>query len=292
MLANKLRTTLFKTLNILPARFGQELYHSLQKMLFKSIDSRITANVKSYETALKILEAHDFQLEGRSIIEIGSGWMPIMPYLFKLEGNCHEVFTYDINEHYDNKYINALNNHFDEAGRPVETGNNGKYHLPSFIKYHPRADMSEVVLPKSADLVFSRFVLEHVAPESISKIHRHLNSLDKGTLVLHLISPSDHRAYTDSSLSYYDFLQYSQQEWNRIQTKFDYHNRLRLPQYIQLFEDTGFEILDIEYDIPEKDSEKHKAFKKLKIHPDYASYSEEELLAGSINILLKNKGKQ
>lgn len=276
----------------MPSRFGQTLYHSLQKIQFKSIDSRLTANIKSYKTIVKMLEAHGSCLEGRNIIEIGSGWMPTMPYLFKLEGKCHQVFTYDINEHYDNKYIDALNNHFDDSGSPVAIANSGKYHLPSFIKYHPKTDVSEAALPKSADLVFSRFVLEHVTPETITKIHRHLNKLNDGTLVLHLISPSDHRAYTDKSVSYYDFLQYSQKEWNRVQTKFDYHNRLRLPQYIRLFVDAGFEILDIHYDVPEKDSEKYKAFKKLRIHSDYASYSEEELLAGSINILLRNNGKE
>jgi hypothetical protein len=103
---------------------------------------------------------------------------------------------------------------------------------------------------------------------------------------IHLISPSDHRAYSDSSLSLYDFLKYSNEEWDSIQTKFDYHNRIRLPQYLQLFE-KNFEIVSLEFDSCKEGSEQHRKFKKFKINELYENYSDEELTAGSIAILLK-----
>lgn len=291
MFSNRFRTLLFKTLDLLPERVGQEIYHQIQKALFKSLDPRIKASTRSYEILFKMLEAQGFSLGDKNIVEIGSGWIPIMPYLLKYRGACNAVHTYDINEHYDNKYIDALNSHFASQKTIIEVDVNHKYHLPSFVHYYPKKDVGEAKLPEDTDLVFSRFVLEHVPPEAIRRMHRHLASLKEGALVLHLISPSDHRAYTDKSLSYYDFLKYSQKEWNGIQTKFDYHNRLRLPQYVALFESAGFEVLDIEYDLPNKDSDKYRAFKKLSIHEDFSHMTEEALLAGAVNVLLRNKKK-
>ena len=105
--------------------------------------------------------------------------------------------------------------------------------------------------------------------------------------ILHMISPSDHRAYTDKSLSYYDFLKYSKDEWKKQHTKFDYHNRLRLPDYINIFKEAGYEVVSLDYDTCDKNSEKYQKFKELTLHEDYKDYTEEELLAGSINVLLK-----
>jgi len=74
---------------------------------------------------------------------------------------------------------------------------------------------------------------------------------------------------------------------DNIQTKFDYHNRLRLPQYIDIFEEIGFKIAYLDYDKVSKNSKKYEDYKKLKIYSDYAKFKEEHLLAGSINLLLR-----
>ena len=106
--------------------------------------------------------------------------------------------------------------------------------------------------------------------------------------MLHLISPSDHRAYSDSSLSLQDFLKYSEEEWDKVQTKFDYHNRLRLPHYLKILSE-DFEVLYFEHDKIDINSDSYKKFKKLSIHRDFSGFSDQELMAGSINILLKKK---
>lgn len=290
MASSLFKSTLFKTLDILPQKIGFYLYHQIQNMLFKNLDSKIRANEASYKKCQNILEKQGFSLEHKNVLEIGSGWMPMMPYFFKMWGDCSQIYSYDINEHYDTKYIDQLNKSFaDRYDYHTEVSDGSKYRLPSFVKYYPKRDISEGELPKDVDLVFSRFVLEHVNPSAMVKMHENLRQLKEDTLILHLISPSDHRAYTDKSLSLYDFLKYSQKEWDQIQTKFDYHNRLRLPQYMTLFENTGFEILEIQYDVPEKNTEKYTAFKELQIHEDFKKYKEEELLAGSINVLLRKK---
>ncbi len=286
-----LKTTFFNALNRLPDSLGYRIYHKIQLYLDKGLQSKIEPNQKSFDKVIEILNSKNFSLNGRNILEIGSGWMPIMPYFFKYFGNCDKVYSYDINQHYSKIYINELNQYYkSEFGKYVEVVKDQKYSLPDFVEYFPNQNVITAELPKKVDVVFSRFVLEHVTPQDMLEMHKRFASeYDENTLILHLISPSDHRAYSDKSLSHYDFLKYSRKEWDKIQTKFDYHNRMRLPQFLEIFIKAGMEVLHLEYDKVDKDSEKYRKFKALNLHNDFVKFSEEEILAGSINVLLRKK---
>lgn len=284
---HKSKTVLFKCLDVLPEQLGFYLYHKLQQLFAKDmIDYKIESTRKSLETIIRILDKNGFELKNKHIIELGSGWLPILPYLLKYNSNAKRVDTYDINKHYKLSEIVKLNVLFSKKyGIPPNTFD-GVFQLPKDIRYFPYTDICNGDFI-NADLAVSRFVLEHVSPESIIKIHETFREkLKSGSYIVHLISPSDHRAYSDSSLSLYDFLKYSNEEWDSIQTKFDYHNRIRLPQYLQLFE-KNFEIVSLEFDSCKEGSEQHRKFKKFEINELYENYSDEELTAGSIAILLK-----
>ena len=135
---------------------------------------------------------------------------------------------------------------------------------------------------RTPQVVISRNVLEHVTPFDLEAMHKQaFTYLEKDSFVIHQISPSDHRAYTDKNLSLWDFLQYGPDEWNHIQTRFDYHNRLRLPQYLAIFKKCGFAVKYLKFKGP-------SGAQKLppKIHPDFAGFSNEELTAGNIVVIL------
>lgn len=280
------KTRIFKVLSLLPDRLGYSLYHFLQDIVSKTtLENKIHATNNTYETIKKILIKNKITLEGTKIAELGSGWVPVFPYQLILDGKAESVDTYDINEHYNVKEIKSLNEYY--SGKySLKVKNKGKYPLHETVTYFPKTNICSGEL-KDIDLVVSRFVLEHVPPHNITEIHDFLfSNLKSGSYILHLISPSDHRAYSDSSLSLQDFLKYSEEEWNQIQTRFDYHNRLRLPQYLELFKNK-FEIIYLEYDSINVESKSFKKFKELKINKDFAKYNDQELTAGSINVLLK-----
>src|SRR5690606_37598238 len=92
--------------------------------------------------------------------------------------------------------------------------------------------------------------------------------------IIHLISPSDHRAYVDKKLSNQDFLRYGEKEWENRQTRFDYHNRLRLPQYLEIFNDLGYNIILLEFESANISSETYKKFKAVPLHDDYIKFSD------------------
>ncbi len=289
MKKHQLKTVVLKVLDILPKKLGFYFYYKIQSKSFKSIKKFIEPNKASYETINSILAENGIQLKNKTILEIGSGWIPLLSYFLRVNGGIKKVYTYDINKHYQQKNLDKCYDYMSANYEPkLKLAEKGGYKLPEFIEYHPFTNVINASLSKDVDIVVSRFVLEHVTPKDLAAIHKKLyNSLPEETLVLHLISPSDHRAHSDSSLSLYDFLKYSKVEWNKIQTKFDYHNRLRLPEYLEIFKKSGFDVLYIEHDTAKDNEEKYKKYKKLEIHPDFKKYSEKELTAGSINVLLK-----
>ncbi len=288
---HKTKSFIFKTLDVLPNTLGYGIYHQLQKFLNRnSVNVKIKSNDRSFKEALEILKKQNIEVEDTTILELGSGWAPIIPYFFTYFAKANCVVTYDINEHYDAKTINKLNAYYKSNYAIEIAAESGKYALPDKVTYYPKTNLADENLQgnEPVDLVFSRFVLEHIPPEDLLKIHQNFAKiLPKSAYILHMISPSDHRAYTDKSLSYYDFLKYSKEDWKKQHTKFDYHNRLRLPDYVDIFKKAGYEIVSLAHDTCEKDSEKYKKFKELTLHKDYENYTEEELLAGSINVLLR-----
>lgn len=279
------KTLLLNILDKLPAGIGYPIYYQFQKRSFNDLNAMVEPSLRSAEKMKEVLDNYGISLENEVVMEIGSGWAPIMPMLFKLEFSVAKVITYDINRHYTNKRIAQVVNYFKQR---FETHEQKGLDIPRFIDYYPKTNVLDATLDKKTRLVFSRFVLEHVTPADIEAMHRKFyNELDRGVKIFHLISPSDHRAYSDKSLSYYDFLKYSQEEWDNIQTKFDYHNRLRLPEYIELFQRAGFKITHLDHDSVKKESDKYRKFKQLKLHPDYEKFKEEDILAGSICVLLE-----
>ncbi len=289
MVKHQQKTQLFQFLDLLPRRWGFALYHKLQQLADKkTLPQKIKPAERTFQTARDLCEKHQVPLEGGTLIEIGSGWLPIMPYFFLTEGKVSEVHSYDLNEHYQKKAVAALNDFFTTRfPNQFPKVHTKHYPLASGLVYHPKTNLVAAALPE-ASLVFSRFVLEHVRPEDIQAMHlKFAKELPPGSHLLHFISPSDHRAHSDQTLSLQDFLQYSEAEWNGIQTKFDYHNRLRLPQYLSIFEACGFEIVFVSHDNPEPGSKRHQQFSALDIHPDFQHFTEKELTAGSIVVLLK-----
>ncbi|NGY37466.1 hypothetical protein FQU23_008045 [Flavobacterium sp. XN-5] len=285
---HRLKTRIFKILSIFPDGLGYSLYHLLQDIGSKqTFEDKIKSTKLSYTTICRILEKNNLSLENMKIAELGSGWLPILPYQLILEGKARKVDTYDINEHYNTKEIKEVNDYYSNS-ETFEIESRAKYPLHKTLTYFPKTSICDGNLD-DVDLVVSRFVLEHVPVESIIEMHEFFNcALMSGSYILHLISPSDHRSYTDSSLSLQDFLKYSQEDWDDIQTKFDYHNRLRLPQYLEIFKG-DFEIISLEHSAINTNTEEYKKFSELAIHEDFSKFNEQELMAGSINILLKKK---
>ncbi|MCY2687862.1 hypothetical protein [Salinimicrobium sp. TH3] len=281
------KTLIFKILNKFPAQTGFRVYHLIQRYLVvTSLKYKIKSTEDSYRNIERIASKLNLSLKDKKIMEVGSGWVPILPYFFKFFGGVDLVYTYDLNHHYSIKEIKKLNNYFQELYGVQVNKLGTRNELSDKIKYFPNTNVIDAELPQ-VDIIFSRFVLEHISPEDLMHMHMKFKDEIPDAYIIHFISPSDHRAYEDASLSLQDFLRFSAKEWEEIQTKFDFHNRWRLPHYLQLFDHLGFQVVHLEYDCPPIDSEAYKKFKNLDVHDDFNGLTDDELTAGAIKIVLK-----
>lgn len=274
---HRLKTLVFKMLDKLPRTTGDYFYHQLQRLMVKSIPVEYDSQMDTINRFAQLITDHGFTFRGKRVIEIGSGWLPVLPYELIFEHKASEVLTFDINSHFNPRRIRIFNSIIAERKGIVL----GKA-LPDNVRYFSYTNILDRNDLRDIDVLITRNVLEHISPIDLQMIHKQAYSyLNDNGFIIHQISPSDHRAYTDRTLSLWDFLQYSEIEWNSIQTRFDYHNRLRLPQYIELFKYCGFRIRYLSYK-PARPDQKLPA----KIHDDFAKFSHEELTAGNINVIL------
>ena len=126
------------------------------------------------------------------------------------------------------------------------------------IDYRAPADAADSLFPdKSIDICVSTATLEHIPEEVICKILKELHRIIKdGGLVSAVIDYSDHYSHTDSSISDLNFLKYSEDDWKSYNHRCHYQNRLRHDRYVELFEQHGFELSELELDFPDNEPPK------------------------------------
>ena len=91
----------------------------------------------------------------------------------------------------------------------------------------------------------------------------------------HDIDLSDHFEHKNKKLSRVEFLRYGDEEW-RVKTRDpqDFQNRLRRFEYIQLLEETGWEIIQFD---GKPDPKALQDLKSMEIIPRYARTPHDEL---------------
>jgi ubiquinone/menaquinone biosynthesis C-methylase UbiE len=117
---------------------------------------------------------------------------------------------------------------------------------------------------ESIDFHTSNAVFEHIPLSILENILEEGNRIiKKEGLFIHNIDYSDHFAYSDKNISPINFLQYSDQEWNKYAGNYHaYVNRLRHDDFISLFKKARHEFLFIE---PRKSQYVHELLDQSKI---------------------------
>ncbi|HUQ19462.1 MAG TPA: hypothetical protein VM099_07600, partial [Gemmatimonadaceae bacterium] len=97
-------------------------------------------------------------------------------------------------------------------------------------------------------------VLEHIPRAIILAILREAKRvLALDGMMVHIIDPSDHFSHSDSSITSVNFLTYTDDEWKKLGgNRFMYHNRLRAPELLEIFEEAGVTIVRVEARVDEK----------------------------------------
>jgi hypothetical protein len=233
-------------------------------------------------------------VEGACVLEVGSGWQPMIPIIYSLAG-ASRVYLTDLNKLLRPDTFNAAleslrtqrqmildklkldPQKLDHALRS-EPGTPMEQRLKELnLVYMAPCDCRKMSLPAaSLEVVTSRACLEHVPPDVIQDIfHESFRLLKKGGVMCHIVDHSDHWEHMDKSITRVNFLQYSESvfRWTCI-NPLNYQNRLRHPEYIEMLGKAGFRLVREEHKV---DQPSLKALPQMNLPERFHRFSTEEL---------------
>ncbi|RLG47569.1 MAG: hypothetical protein DRN92_02915 [Thermoproteota archaeon] len=248
-----------------------------------------------------IVERYGFA-SNLKVVEIGTGWVPVLPILLSLLGN--ECKSFDVVRWLNvRRFKNTLNSiikclHYlndipgfslNDAMRRYEqiiATENLKLQNLGWTYIAPIDTTHLPLKDNSQDIVVSRLVLEHI-PQSVlpSVVKETWRILRPGGLAIHKINLHDEYAQVDPKVTLINFLKFPSWFWNLfINNRIKFVNQSRYPYYLKLFKDTGFQILKVRKKIDERS---YKALSTMKIAREFRKYSKEELATIGITVVLE-----
>jgi len=258
---------------------------------------------------IEMLRAAGYAVEGKIVLELGTGWKPLIPLLFMLAG-ARRVVLIDSQRLLDLRLVRGIARElsaykdmlaarlgtspatiagkleFDESFSLDELFK--KFGLVYLAPYDART--SELG-DQTIDIVTSRAVLEHVPPEILRSLFMEFHRVLKdGGAMCHVIDNSDHWEHGDKRISKLHFLKYPESIW-RVFTinKLDYQNRLRHFEYLGLLKDYGF---DLALDWSKPDHEAMQSLETLTLCKRYSNVPFEDLaVLTSYIVATKNVGR-
>lgn len=265
----KLKANLYNLIDKLPNKLAYNSQYWLQKSLGQLRDTNPTRSIKTSISIVANAIKYGQKITGCSLIEVGTGRRVNLPLTFWLLGTS-SILTVDLNPYLkwelieqDINYIKANAEKvkalfpkelcppdFETRWQNLLQINSVPEELPKLLNlnYIAPGDARNLAIESdSIDFHVSNSVLEHIPSEVLSEILQEAQRIIKPSgFLIHQIHLGDHRATGDRSLTSIDFLQYNEPTWDKLAgNRFMYHNRLRLEEYITVFQDAGLEIVSI-----------------------------------------------
>jgi SAM-dependent methyltransferase len=287
--------------------FGDKLYRFIQTY-FGRLTADPTFRLLMQVKMLHWLKQQGMSYEGCTIFEVGTGHLPVVPIGFFLSG-VDKVITVDLHKRLDfnllqkslvciakkrdkiqSFYAEIVNPKiFHERMNLLENFKTDphKFLLKANIQYLAPADAKSMALSTdSIDYHISVTVMEHIDPETIRNILIEAKRILKPSgAAIHFIDLSDHFQHQDRSITKINFLKYSETEWLRIAgNEFAYCNRLRASEFLHLFDELGFLILEQEVNIDDE------ALKSLRygfvVDQQFSNFDINDLCATNLNVMM------
>ena len=291
-----LKAVVQKTISYLPN--ANQVNFLFQKYITKGVDlteAYLEDRLIHFRNHERLLtDEQKSTLEGRHILELGTGWYPIIPVCLFLSG-AKKVTTIDISSYVnEERLFTTIRSilRYSEQGKlqqyltcidtkrhaQLEQLLKDKLSLPETMDaldiHYNVEDARALSLPDDAvDYIVSNNTFEHVYPEVLKGILNEFKRVLKPTgKMSHFIDMSDHFAHLDSSITIYNFLQFKPSTWRLIDNDIQPQNRWRINHYRSLYAELGINILK-EENRPGRVEE----VKSLKIAPPFNQLSAEDL---------------
>lgn len=255
-----------RVISRLPGNSSDIFIRTFQKR-FGSLRGNPESRIEMLLDLVSWLKIVPIVIHDSRFFELGTGRVPTVPVCLYLMG-AQRVLTVDLNRRLDLGLLKKMLNYMAANKESIKERflefssydiMEDRFIILQQYKDHPEKFFSQAEIEYRApcnaaktDLADSSFdchlsitVLEHIPPDVLLNILKEAKRLLGTTGVsLHLVDLTDHFSHGDKSIPWYNFLRYSQEEWQRIAgNQFAYTNRMRSPEYFGLFRDSGFNIL-------------------------------------------------
>jgi hypothetical protein len=286
----------FKVLSSVPG--GKAFYRFTQKHLTGSLRATEARVSQKLDVGLRYVDWMNRHGLGDKLVrgghlDFGAGWHPSIPLLYYSLGVEHQ-YLFDVTPLLDDKLVKETLDIFltivqnlswpyrTQLRRlPPEMGNRRwrEYLEGLGMKYQAPYNGAFTSLGEGLDVVTSTQVLLHIPRPVLANCFGQIYSgLCHGGLFLATIHLRDLLTAAQPGISKYNQLRYSNETWERwINSGLMSYNRLRAPDYRELLEKAGFELLcfEIEQGAPADFAE----LDRIPIAECFQRYSRDDLAA-------------
>lgn len=255
-----LKAVVQKAISYLP--FGNKINYIFQKYVTKGVyltDEYFYDRLGHARDHLKAFADHTQHERPGTCLELGTGWYPIVPISFFLIG-VDKTYSVDISfltskeriQTTLEKFMAALNDNI--LGDYLQANTQRLAQLRSIYKNIDTMSLDHLLkalnieyllqdarqlslADESIDLVNSNNTFEHIYPDILQPILKEFGRVvkKKDGIMSHFIDMSDHFAHFDQSINIYNFLQFSDQQWSRIDNSIQPQSRLRIDDYKEMY---------------------------------------------------------
>ena len=293
----KLKAVVQKTISFFPQR--ERLNYWFQRYVTQGVqltDEHFGYKARHASDHIRYFRHYGQPTPDSRIIELGTGWYPIVPLFMYLTGtgrvtslDIQDWMTYEsqltavrkIQEwralgKLDDLFPHLLPERWAALLQVLETPDRyDRERFNELIRLTPLLqDARRTAFPtQSIDFICSNNTFEHIYPDVLEGILAEFKRLLRpGGVMSHFVDLSDHFAHFDSSINIYNFLRYSRRQWERIDNSIQPQNRLRWRDYQQMYARVGIPITE-EATRPGD----LRALEQVPLHAEYSSYPAAEL---------------
>lgn len=250
--------------------------HAVNELMQTHLSRSLHLSRKMFESRLAACNTHiahlrqaadDQALQNRDVVEIGTGWFPVVPIALWLSG-VRSVHTLDIGRHVNAQRLEQTIRGFVEAEQRGElaallpdlrperlaqlkiVAAQGDFRDPVAIlrdwgiQYRVETLQAAGLPDQSIDLILSYSVLQYFPRRDLDSMLREFRRIVREPgIISHWIDLADEYAYFDTSITAYNFLRFSDNAWKLISSSLLPLSRLRLPDYRAALVQAGFRTL-------------------------------------------------
>jgi len=294
----KLKALVQKTLSFLP--YPNRTNYFFQKYVTRGVhldEAYFDQKLIHATDHFRFLTKYSDNPSGSTVLELGTGWYPIVPVYFFLHG-CPSVISIDIQSWMKKENLLRTIRMF------IEYNDKQKLQMPQAATQQSRWEVLKGIIDReqelsfeeilekihlqclvgdaanlslednSIDFIYSNNTFEHIKPDALKPILREFaRVLNPVTGVMsHFIDMTDHFAHFDTAITVYNFLKYSRKRWRIINNDIQHLNRLRLVDYKKIYHELEIPVTEeIIY------NERQDDLDKITVHREFSEYTKEEL---------------